>query len=316
LASIVAAALSSHAYTFEVPEDWDARRERTRKNFSRRYGREAPPCPEVEHESLADDIVRFASIRDGLATVRAQLDAVAPDVLIVIGDDQDENFLEANLPQLAIFTGPAFIAVEPKTGTSTRYQNDVALARHVLNFGVERGFDIASSAAFPGERLISHAHREPITYLDSAERYRVLPVFINGIHVPAPTPARSYAFGQMLRDAIEHAPGDTRVALYASGGMSHYSAGFPWDHYSGSNTIGSVCADFDREVMDMIRSGQGEKTVELSSRDLLDNGDVEMRASIVLAGVMGNAKPRFLNYEPFHRGIMGMAVGYWEVAGT
>lgn len=316
MATIVAAALSSHAYTFEVPEDWDARRERTRKNFSRRYGREAPPCAEVERESLQDDIARFASIRDGLTTVREQLNASLPDVLIVLGDDQDENYLEANLPQLAIFTGPEFVAVEPKTGASTRYQNDVGLARHILNFGVEHGFDIASSATFPGERLISHAHREPITYLDSAERYRVLPVFINGIHVPAPTPSRCYAFGQMLREAIENAPGEMRVALYASGGMSHYSAGFPWEHYSGSNTIGSVCADFDREVMELIRSGQGEKTVALSSTDLLDNGDVEMRASIVLAGVMGNAKPRFLNYEPFHRGIMGMAVGYWEVTGT
>jgi hypothetical protein len=315
LASIVAAALSSHAYTFEIPEDWDARRERTRKNFARRYGREAPPCPEIERESLAGDIARFAGIRDGLATVRARLDAVAPDVLIVIGDDQDENYVEANLPQLAIFTGSAFVAVEPKTNASSHYRNDVALARHLLNFGVDRGFDIASSAAFADDRLLSHAHREPITFLESAGRCRVLPIFVNGIHVPAPTPARCYAFGAMLRDAIEQAPGETRVAFYASGGMSHYSAGFPWDHYAGSNTIGSIAADFDRTVMDMLRSGRGDKTAGLTSKELLDNGDVEMRAAIILAGALGNAKPRFLTYEPFHRGIMGMAVGYWEPAG-
>ena len=307
MASIVAAALSSHAYAFESPYDWDARRERSRNNFARRYGREAPACPEAETESLEEDVARFAAIRDGLETVRERFNALAPDLLIIIGDDQDENFVEANLPQLAIFTGAEFVAVDPKSKSSAKYRNDVAFARHLLDFGVEHEFDIASASSFNGDRLISHAHREPITYLGAADRYCVLPVFFNGIHVPAPSPARCYAFGRMLRDAIEHGPASMRVALYASGGMSHYSPGFPWDHYSGSNTIGSVSAAFDREVMDMIRSGQGAKTAALSSQALLENGDVEMRAAIILAGVMGSSKPAFLNYEPFHRGIMGMA---------
>jgi len=314
MARIVGAALSSHAYTFQAPDTWDARRAQTRQNFQRRFGREAPPCPEAETESLDDDVARYERISTGLATVRNRFDTLQPDVLIVLGDDQDENYFEDNLPQLSIFTGPSFTAGDPKTGVLARYENDVELARHILTFGVEHRFDIASTAKFPDDRLRSHAHYEPLVYLKSAGRYRVLPLFVNGIHVPAPTPRRCYEFGQMLRSAIDAFPAHTRVAVYASGGMSHFSAGFPWPYYTGANTIGSVCAEFDREVIASIRSGNGARTVELSSKDLLDNGDVEMRQAIVLAGMMGEAKPMFLEYEPFHRGIMGMAVGYWNNA--
>ncbi len=312
MSSIVAAALSSHAYTFQPPGTWDARRAATRKNYNRRYGREAPEFPNDQIESLNDAETRYRRISDGLAGVRERLNALEPDVLIVIGDDQDENYREDNLPQIALFTGSTFAVTDPKTGSVARCESDPGLARHILTYGVESGFDIASSASFVDDRLMSHAHCEPILYLKSAGRYRVLPVFVNGIHVPAPTPRRCYEFGQMLRRAIDQAPGEKRVALYASGGMSHYSAGFPWMHYSGPNTIGSVSADFDRRVLAAIRSGDGASTAELTSRELLDNGDVEMRQTIVLAGVMGNAKPAFLEYEPFHRGIMGMAVGFWE----
>lgn len=311
MATIVGAALSSHAYTFQAPATWDARRAQTRKNFQRRFGREAPPCPEAETESLEDDVARYERISAGLMTVRNRFDALQPDVLIVLGDDQDENYFEDNLPQLSIFIGPSFTTGDPKSAVLARYENDVALAEHILTFGVEHRFDIASTAKFPDDRLRSHAHYEPLLYLQSAGRYRVLPIFVNGIHVPAPTPQRCYEFGQMLRAAIDAYPQNTRVAVYASGGMSHFSAGFPWTHYAGANTIGSVCADFDRQVLADIRSGRGVNTAALSSKDLLDNGDVEMRQAIVLAGMMGASKPMFLEYEPFHRGIMGMAVGYW-----
>jgi hypothetical protein len=311
LATIVCAALSSHAYTFQEPETWDERRAKTRANFVRRFGREAPEFPESQIEPLADDIARFQRIRDGLATVRARIAALQPDVLIVLGDDQDENYREDNLPQLLIFTGPSFTTLDRGTGGGS-YENDVELARHILEFAVERDFDLSSSETFPQGQLRSHAHYEPLAFLAGAAPYRALPIFVNGIHVPAPTPRRCYAFGRMLREAIEAMPAGRRIALYASGGMSHYSAGFPWPHYAGKNTIGSVAVEFDRRVMAAIRDGKGLATTDLSAQDLLDNGDVEMRQAIVLAGVLGAARPEFLTYEPFHRGIMGMAVGLWD----
>jgi hypothetical protein len=38
-----------------------------------------------------------------------------------------------------------------------------------------------------------------------------------------------------------------------------------------------------------------------------------MRQWIVLQGALGEARPKHLVYEPFFRGVMGMAVGLWEL---
>ena len=52
---------------------------------------------------------------------------------------------------------------------------------------------------------------------------------------------------------------------------------------------------------------------ELSSADLLANGGIELRSWCIVLGALGDRKPNDLVYEPFFRGVMGMAVGYWEL---
>ena len=51
-----------------------------------------------------------------------------------------------------------------------------------------------------------------------------------------------------------------------------------------------------------------------SEKDLIQNGEIELRQWITLMGIVGSAKPEFLVYEPFYRGVLGMAVGYWDLA--
>jgi aromatic ring-opening dioxygenase catalytic subunit (LigB family) len=313
MGTLVAAALSSHAYTFQEPETWAGRRERTRGNYERRYGSPRALAVEVEGESEADNVVRYARIRDGLETVRRRFAELDVDTVVVIGDDQNENFRKNNLPQLCVYTGPGFSARTLEDSALSPFLSDPELAQLIVETGVASDFDVATADAFADDVLISHAHREVISYLSARRAYRALPIFLNAIHTPAPRPARCYAFGQMLRRAIE-AAGDRRVAIYASGGMSHFSASFPWPHYSGSATIGSIFSDFDRAAMDAIRSGRGSQLAAFSSDDLLRHGDVEMRQTIALLGALGDTAPAFLTYEPFHKAIMGMAVGLWEFA--
>ena len=139
----------------------------------------------------------------------------------------------------------------------------------------------------------------------------VVPVFVNAIHVPAPSPARCFAFGRALRDALGSFPGSLRVAVYASGGLSHFSAGFPYPAYSGPYGLGNIALDFDHEIFAWMREGRNAKLGELSSSALLDNGEVELRQWIMLMGVLGDRKPAWLVYEAFYRAIMGMGVGFW-----
>jgi len=312
MGQIVAAMASSHAYTFTKPETWDERRNRTRGNYARRYGYEPPERPEVAQESFDDDVVRFRNIDAALESLRSHLRELRPDALILIGDDQDENYRTNNLPQLAIYTGSELTTFEH----GSHYRCDADLARAILTTAVESEFDLASSESFGDAGLISHAHRDILRFHDPEGSLALVPVFVNAIHVPGPTPRRCYEFGRIIRQAVEQSPDEKRVAIYASGGMSHFTAGYPWPHYEGPATVGSICIDFDHELTTAMRDGQSARLAELSSSDLLANGGIEFRQWLVMLGVLGDAKPRELVYEPFFRAVMGMAVGYWDLAGA
>jgi hypothetical protein len=62
--------------------------------------------------------------------------------------------------------------------------------------------------------------------------------------------------------------------------------------------------------------GEGSKLAALSSADLLDHGEIELRSWIVLAGAVGAVPARVLAYEPLYRGLMGMAVVQWPLNST
>jgi aromatic ring-opening dioxygenase LigB subunit len=141
----------------------------------------------------------------------------------------------------------------------------------------------------------------------------VVLLFLNAIHVPAPSPARCYAFGQALRSIVESTPDDRRVVFYASGGMSHFTAGYPWGHYEGPYSLGSISEGFDHRVVTAMREGRGAEVQQLTSGELLANGGIEFRQWITLLGALDGAQPAWLEYEPFYRAVMAMGVAYWPL---
>jgi hypothetical protein len=116
-----------------------------------------------------------------------------------------------------------------------------------------------------------------------------------------------------LKKVIGSLPAEKRVVVYASGGLSHFSAGYPWVHYKGPCTLGSICQDFDRQILDWMENGRGHELAALSNLDLIQNGEIELRQWITLMGMVGSCKPERLVYEAFYRGLLGMAVGYWDL---
>lgn len=314
MAQVVAGFASSHASTFRDPTEWDERRVFVRRGYVRRFGQDPPPEPaEVFEEALEGNMARYQRIHHGLESLRRQLEALQPATLVLIGDDQNENFREDNLPQFAIYVGEEAAAgfIDGKPGP--RYRCDAPLARAILEEAVEGGFDLASSNRLGGDVLMSHAHWQVLRFLDPDCRVLIVPIFVNAIHTPAPNPARCYAFGQALQRALESRDDGKRVVIYASGGLSHFTHSYPWPDSRGPHPLGWIDVEFDREVVRWMAEGRGSQLAQLTSRDLSDHGDIEMRQWIVLLGALGDRKPQFLTYEPFFRAVMGMAVGYWDV---
>ena len=59
----------------------------------------------------------------------------------------------------------------------------------------------------------------------------IVPVFLNAYYPPnQPSPARCVALGEALRRAVEAFPGDARIGVMASGGLSHFVVDEAFDH--------------------------------------------------------------------------------------
>jgi aromatic ring-opening dioxygenase catalytic subunit (LigB family) len=310
---VVAAFATSHAYTFQEPETWDKRRERSKANVAKKAGRPAGDTREAQAETLKDNRARYAPIREAHQRIREHLKRARADAVVLLGDDQAENFSAANMPQLLVYTGGDYIADDWDRKLAATIPNHPEIAKKLVSGCLEEGFDVCWSEEFEGGTLRSHAHAEPILYLIRESGVPVVPVFINAVHPPAPTAARCYAFGQALGRVIERELGEERIVLCASGGLSHFSPSHPWAHHVGDRYVGDIAVEFDRQIVEWMREGRGEKLAGFSSRELIENGEGELRQWIAMLGAIGNAKPEFLVYEPLFRSIMGMGVGWWNL---
>jgi len=317
MAKIIAGLASSHAFALIDPSDWDARRERNVVGYKQRYGVAPPPHPKIAEENNDIRNRKHRNVRNGLDFLRDETQRSKPDAIILVGDDQSENFVESNLPQIAIYLGETVVTTDRgKNGQRERgptYRCHARLARELLHGLVERDFDVASCAAFPRDELISHAHGPIMRTVDPNAEIPFVLLFVNAIHVPAIGPARCYRLGQAIKNILDHNGSEDRVAIYASGGLSHFTSGYPWPHYKGPFGYGSISEDFDRELMAVLARGEGEKFAQLTSSDLLDNGDIEFRSWMVLLGAVGNIPTKINVYEPIYSAIGGMGVAYWDL---
>jgi aromatic ring-opening dioxygenase LigB subunit len=312
--TIVAAMASSHAFAVLEPERWDELRERNRKVYAERQRSEAPVHPRIGEETWNDIETRYGRVRSGLLELRRTIQETKPDALVVIGDDQNENFTSQNVPQLAIYTGRETVLFDRLAKIARTYSCDGETARVILEEAVKAGFDLSFSESFPESRLLSHAHAEPLMRILLPEAdIPIVPIYVNAIHWPGPTPGRCYAFGQVIGDIIRNRLGDKRIALYASGGLSHFTAGYPWRVYRGPFGYGAISEDFDRKIIGWMTRGQVDQIAQLTSNELLDHGDIEFRSWIIAIGAVGATPAEMLAYEPLYRGLMGMGVARWPV---
>lgn len=310
---LIAAFATSHAYTFQPPDTWDQRRERSRRNVAKKTGRLADDTPQAQAETPEDNRARYARISAAHAHIREQLAALRPDAVILVGDDQLENFNEQNMPQILVYTGPDYVADDWDRTRTASIRNHREIARKLVEGCLADGFDVAYANELKDGKLLSHAHVEPILYLTRQSDVPVVPVFVNAVHPPVAPPARSYAFGQQLRRVIDRDLGGFRVALCASGGLSHFSPSHPWAHHVGARNVGDISVEFDRRVVAWMLAGDGHYLATLTNRELIEHGEGELRQWIVLMGALGSLRPELLVYEPLYRSIMGMGVGYWRV---
>ena len=300
---------SSHAFTLMRPSTWDMFRLRNRQSYERRYG--SLPVEhnvEIAGETDEDVLARYERIDAALLRLRSILERQRPDAIVIVADDQDENFT-STIPQFGIYLGDDFRI--DSSETAPRVAGHPTLANAILESCVHGDIDLTAIHAFPDDYLRAHAIGPVLRVIDPSATIPVVPIFVNAIHEPAPSPARCFYVGEVIRSAVETCAGIGPVCIYASGGLSHFTAGYPWRRYRGNMSHGAIDEDFDRQLISAMLESRGADLAALSSADLLQHGDIEFRTWLVALGALRGAKPDFIEYQAFYRGLMGMCVGAW-----
>ncbi|MBV8087717.1 MAG: hypothetical protein JO247_23155 [Chloroflexi bacterium] len=309
---IVAAAATSHAFALEDPSTWEAGRGRVSAFYERRYGKPAPQHPRLLEASPHDVQARYARLKEGREHVRQQLAALKPDVLVLIGDDQDETFSSHTFPQIGVYMGESFVCRGRHQASDYVGRGHPEVARAILAECVEHDIDMSPVGQLPDSVLAAHAFGPVLRAFDPEAAIPVVPVFVNCIHLPAPSPARCWLLGQTIGRALASCGSVATAAIVASGGLSHYPGSYP-GFPNGDFPYGNIVEQFDHTLMERLAAGRASELAQLTNAELLANGEVELRSWITMLGAIGDAKPDLLVYEALYSGIMGMGLGYWRL---
>ena len=214
------------------------------------------------------------------------LDDAKPDVAIVIGNDHMETFFLTSVPTFAILAG------ERSHAEFARKSYDLpihqGLAEDLLDKLVNAGFDMAYSQ----DAVLGHAFAAVYEWVIQDRKIPVVPIFVNAYLPPLPTPRRCEELGKTIAKVIANRP--ERVAIIASGGMSHFPG--TWKYPKPD-------FEFDYWAIAQMEKGNHEALLRLSSEQLDLVGNTEMLSWMILFGAIGNQPGELLTYQPtWHHG--------------
>jgi 3-O-methylgallate 3,4-dioxygenase len=325
MARIVLAQGTSHSPQLSIPvESWPLFEERDRSHnlLLDRNGtkRSFDELLAERGDTLAGHLTpaAWAGRRDrcdaAMLRLREDLTEADPHVVVIIGDDQKELIEDDNLPSLLVYRGAEVLSTGRTSpdklirhvGNDIRklaewayspaedrtYPVHQGLADHFLSTLNDR-FDLAQSSRNPRQHGVGHAFAFPFERLFDKPRPMV-PFMINTYYPPnQPTPRRCVELGEALAAAIaSYGDDDTRVAVLASGGLSHHL----------------IDEDLDREVLGALESGDVERLRTLPV-PALDGGTSEIRNWVTMGSMLGGLTHSWTTYEPCYRTLAGTGCG-------
>lgn len=181
---------------------------------------------------------------DGFQPVHAWLAQTRPDVAVVIYNDHGLNFFLDKMPTFAIGAAAEYRNADEDWGLPPLppHAGDTALSWHLIESLIGEEFDIVSCQ----EMVVDHAVALPLELLWPGRQpcpVRTVPVCINTVQHPLPTPARCFKLGQAIGRAVESWQTDARVVVIGTGGLSHQIDG---------RRAGSINKKFDLMFMDKL----------------------------------------------------------------
>jgi protocatechuate 4,5-dioxygenase beta chain len=202
----------------------------------------------------------------GWEGVHEWLAKAKPDVAVVVYNDHGLQFFLDNLPTFAVGAAAEYQNADEGWGLPTLppYRGNPDLSWHVIESLVADEFDITTCQ----EMAVDHAFTLPLKLMwPDAEQCPVMtvPVAVNTVQHPLPTPTRCYKFGRALGRAIESYGEDLKVVVLGTGGLSHQLDG---------PRAGFINKNFDAMCMDKL-VGEPEALTRYAIDDLVEQAGTQ-----------------------------------------
>ncbi|MBV7507812.1 hypothetical protein KW850_21510 [Bacillus sp. sid0103] len=271
------------------------------------------------------------------AEMKKWLEEVGADVIVLISDDHFNSYFYDHMPSFTIGLGECEGWGDwqlPKYKIPVQQE----LAKHILQTSIEKNIDFT----FTLKMKVDHGHTQGIYFLNPDLQIPVVPIAVNTSAPPLPTMDRCFQLGEVIRSAIESWDSEKKVAIVASGGLSHWvpipkiDSEKPEDQTlikvlkNGRQEIeqldeylqtretrvtriktGPVNEQVDREFLRLVSEKDYAALRNWSAEFIeenLGNGGQEIHNWLVLLGILQHFDPEVACYEPIPEWVTGMAI--------
>lgn len=241
-----------------------------------------------------------------------RLEAAAPDIVIIVGDDQAELFSLSNMPAMSIYYGAKILTHEKHLNPNSpdwlqpvmkgyamdevhTFSGAPEFALELIEGLIESDVDVGAAAKVddPYKSGFGHAYGFIIERLFKGRDIPVVPILLNTYFPPnAPTARRALSVGRKIAKLITESKTQHRVAVIASGGLSHFV----------------VDEALDRKVLGALRN-KDYAALEALKRGELNSGSSEILNWVMTAGVCESLTNEWAEYYPGYRTPAGTGTG-------
>ena len=203
-----------------------------------------------------------------------------PDVLLFVYNDHVSSFFFDHYSAFTLGIGEQWAVADEGGGARDLppIQGDPAFAQHLGRSLMADEFDMA----FFQDKALDHGCFSPLSLLSPHDQsgwpVKLVPLQVGVLQFPIPTARRCFKLGQALRRAIESYPEELRVAIVATGGLSHQVHG----ERAGFNNV-----EWDQRFLDLIEQDP-EHLANMTHAEYAELGGIE-GAEVIMWLIMRGA---------------------------
>jgi hypothetical protein len=227
---------------------------------------------------------KWAEVFSGFNPVSNWLEESKVDTLITIYNDHLNTFKFNAYPNFALGVAGKYPVADEGRG-ARKFEpvpGDAEFSWHLANELSKAEFDLTLCQ----EMNLDHGVMSVLPlFVKQPWNLNIIPLAVNVILYPLPSPMRCYKLGNAIRKAIDSDSGNRRIAVMASGGLSHQLHG---------PDFGKTNPDWDMRFMDLIENNP-EILAEASHEDFVHRGgaeSVEMMLWLTMAGAIKTSEKR------------------------